>query len=260
MKIIVIDDLRDVVESSVRALRATGHEATGAQVISVPQAIGAINAAKPDAILLDIQLTEGGSEGAEVARLLKEQNYPGLIIGHSSFSQREQRRILAPHGVKHFARKGSLSILECLTGVCACEAPEIEAKKEAGDGIDVLITMHEDAAPEALKRGLEDRFSVEIAGKAERAAEKVRDFRPQVVVYETFARVTDGFSRIHHDWGHLQAKNPDLPDLADLEIKWVMLSWGHQEAKDAEERGHTFVRLPFSLAEFAEVLSKLLSR
>lgn len=257
IKVLVLDDRRDVIEEVVTALSGF-FEVTGAKVTTVEEAVEAAILTDPDAILLDIQL-DGGTEGVEVAdELLNRRCYKGLVVGHSNFSLKEQRRLLAPVGVKHFALKGSISILRCLAGTCSCEQPVRKSGEEAG-GTDLLVAMRDAFNSQAIKRGMEDHFSCEAVGEGERAAEKIRDLKPKVVLYEAFERVTDGYSSIVHDWSHLRNQDPDLPELPDLDVSWVMVSWG-QEESTAKERGHAFMRLPFRLAELREYLEKLLPR
>ncbi len=233
---------------------------SGVQVTSVPEALEAINSYEPDAILLDIQLTEGGSEGVEIAKALQDRGYQGIVIGHSSFSIREQKKLLSPFGVKHFARKGSLSVLRCLSGSCSCGQEQTAVRGEAQGGVDLLIAMRNPGVDLALKRGLEDKYSVETVETNERAAQKILDSKPKVVIYESYVQIFDLYSGIVHDWGHLQAKDPELPEVADLNISWVMLSWGSKDEEAARERGHRYMRMPFSIAELSEVLAGILAR
>lgn len=256
MKLLVLDDRADILENVVRALSGI-FEVSGAKVTSAEAALEAIKTHQPEAILLDIQLNSG-TEGVEVAKKLQRQGYQGLVIGHSSFSLKEQKALLGPYGVRHFASKGSISILLCLKGLCSCGQVGEKSEKEAG-GIDLLMSMHKHSADSAFKRALEDKFSIEVVGEGERAADKIRDLKPKVVVYEAFAHIADGYGAIAHDWHYLRAQDPELPELADLNVSWVMLSWGQEENK-AKERGHGFIRLPFRIAEFCEALEKLLAR
>lgn len=119
MKVLVLDDMEANVHHAIRYYWQ-GPEMVGETVQTVAEALAAVEKHQPDAILLDIELEKCANEGAEVARILRDRGWRGIIISHSTLAVKEQKRIMRPAGVEHHMDKGSPNFRWCLTGECIC--------------------------------------------------------------------------------------------------------------------------------------------
>jgi len=118
-QILVLDDFSQNVDMFVNHYRHT-MSVHGEVVISVHEALQAVEKYQPEVIMLDIELTNlCANEGAEVALKLKEQGYKGLIISHSSMPVEVQKEIMLASGVVHYIEKHT-SFLPCIKGECKC--------------------------------------------------------------------------------------------------------------------------------------------
>ncbi len=89
-RILVVDDIMDIAESTAMLLRMWGHEVRLAH--NGPEAIQAAAEFRPDAVVLDIGLP--GMSGYEVARHLRQRPefHRTLLIAVTGYGQEEDRR------------------------------------------------------------------------------------------------------------------------------------------------------------------------
>jgi DNA-binding NarL/FixJ family response regulator len=86
MRVVIVDDHRMVREGLKAMLRDTQVEVVG-EAENIQQALGAIEAARPEAVLLDVRLQ--GQSGLEACRLIVE-SYPDLAVVFLTVYEDEQ--------------------------------------------------------------------------------------------------------------------------------------------------------------------------
>src|SRR6202171_2949187 len=86
MRVIIVDDHRMVREGLKAMLRDTQVEVVG-EAENIQEALGAIEATKPEAVLLDVRLQ--GQSGLEACRLIVE-SYPDLAVVFLTVYEDEQ--------------------------------------------------------------------------------------------------------------------------------------------------------------------------
>jgi PAS domain S-box-containing protein len=87
LRLLVVDDNRDTVESLAMVLRLYGHEVATAS--TGPEGLRAALGQHPDVVLLDIGLP--ALDGYEVARRIREQGKKPLLIAMTGYGQAEDR-------------------------------------------------------------------------------------------------------------------------------------------------------------------------
>ena len=87
LRVLVVDDNKDTVDSLAMLLRLAGHEV--ATAASGPAALRAALSENPDVVLLDLGLP--GIDGYEVARRIREQTDKPLLIAMTGYGQAEDR-------------------------------------------------------------------------------------------------------------------------------------------------------------------------
>jgi CheY-like chemotaxis protein len=101
--VLVVDDSRDAAESLALVLRLQGHEARVA--LDGPEALDALDAFRPDAVLLDVGLP--GMDGYEVARHIRQRPAFGrtTLVAVTGYGREEDRRRAAEAGFDHHLTK-----------------------------------------------------------------------------------------------------------------------------------------------------------
>jgi CheY-like chemotaxis protein len=96
VRVLVVNDSPDNVESMALLLRLYGHDVEG--VLSGPAALRAAQAQQPDAVLLDISMP--GMDGYQVARRLRAmfRGKPLLLVAITAHGFEEDRRRCAEAG------------------------------------------------------------------------------------------------------------------------------------------------------------------
>jgi two-component system CheB/CheR fusion protein len=117
MRILVVDDNLDALESSAALLRIDGHEVQIAR--DGPSALLCVEQFKPEVVLLDIGLPD--MDGYEVARRIR--SIPGqhdtLLIAHSGYGEEEHLQRATQAGFDHHLIKpADLSQLSALVALC----------------------------------------------------------------------------------------------------------------------------------------------
>lgn len=119
LRIFIVDDNMDGLESSAAILRLDGHEIATAS--DGPEALRKIPEFLPDVILLDIGLP--GMDGYEVARCLRKipSQMKTLLIAHSGYGEAEHIRLAIQAGFDHHLVKpadlsqlSAMRVLHCL--------------------------------------------------------------------------------------------------------------------------------------------------
>jgi CheY-like chemotaxis protein len=87
LRLLVVDDNRDTVDSLAMLLRLNGHEVSTAD--SGPAGLKAALSETPDVVLLDLGLP--GIDGYEVARRIREKTDKPLLIAMTGYGQTEDR-------------------------------------------------------------------------------------------------------------------------------------------------------------------------
>jgi PAS domain S-box-containing protein len=87
LRLLVVDDSKDTVDSLAMLLRLTGHEVATAD--TGPAGLQAALAGHPDVVLLDLGLP--GIDGYEVARRIREQADVPMLIAMTGYGQPEDR-------------------------------------------------------------------------------------------------------------------------------------------------------------------------
>ena len=125
-KVLVIDDMWNVADEIHYSFSTTKAEElevlSSDAVASIEEAIRLIEKYKPDIIALDMSLTDGGEEGAEVALYLHNSSYAGLVVMISSRDKEDLVRLVGGFGITHYASKKPDKLYECISGNCSCES------------------------------------------------------------------------------------------------------------------------------------------
>jgi two-component system CheB/CheR fusion protein len=117
MRILVVDDLPDIVESMALVVRLAGHD-----VVTAADGLAALEAARkfrPDVVLLDIGLP--GMDGYEVARRLREaeETRKTMIVAVTGYGQDEDRRQAFAAGFDyHLTKPVDPDALQALLAAC----------------------------------------------------------------------------------------------------------------------------------------------
>jgi DNA-binding response OmpR family regulator len=113
-RVLVVDDDRDCAESLGLLVRLWGYEARLAY--DGPGAVRLARECRPGAVLLDIGL--GGMSGFEVARRLRQEFGPGvLLVAVTGFGHQESRRLGREAGLDAYLLKpADLDQLRALLG------------------------------------------------------------------------------------------------------------------------------------------------
>jgi len=117
MRILVVDDNVDALESSAALLRIDGHDVQTAR--DGPTALRCAQEFSPDVVLLDIGLPEmDGYEVARRLRLMPDQR-DTLLIAHSGYGEEEHLQRATQAGFDHHLIKpADLSQLSALVASC----------------------------------------------------------------------------------------------------------------------------------------------
>ena len=97
LRLLVVDDSKDTVDSLAMLLRLAGHEVSTAD--SGPTAVQAALSENPDVVLLDLGLP--GIDGYEVARRIQEKTDKPLLIAMTGYGQAEDRERSREAGFDH---------------------------------------------------------------------------------------------------------------------------------------------------------------
>jgi len=117
MRILVVDDNVDALESSGALLRIDGHDVQTAR--DGPSALLCVEQFKPEVVLLDIGLPE--MDGYEVARRIRAMpgQHDTLLIAHSGYGEEEHLQRATQAGFDHHLIKpADLSQLSALVALC----------------------------------------------------------------------------------------------------------------------------------------------
>ncbi|QIE28217.1 Protein-glutamate methylesterase/protein-glutamine glutaminase (plasmid) [Caballeronia sp. SBC1] len=117
MRILVVDDNLDALESSAALLSIDGHEVQTAR--DGPSALLCVEQFKPEVVLLDIGLPE--MDGYEVARRIRSMpgQHDTLLIAHSGYGEEEHLQRATQAGFDHHLIKpADLSQLSALVALC----------------------------------------------------------------------------------------------------------------------------------------------
>jgi two-component system, chemotaxis family, CheB/CheR fusion protein len=117
MRILVVDDNVDALESSAALLRIDGHDVQTAR--DGPTALRCVQEFSPDVVLLDIGLPE--MDGYEVARRIRSMpgQHDTLLIAHSGYGEEEHLQRATQSGFDHHLIKpADLSQLSALVASC----------------------------------------------------------------------------------------------------------------------------------------------
>ena len=117
MRILVVDDNLDALESSAALLRIDGHEVETAR--DGPSALLCVEQFKPEVVLLDIGLPD--MDGYEVARRIRSMpgQHDTLLIAHSGYGEEEHLQRATQAGFDHHLIKpADLSQLSALVALC----------------------------------------------------------------------------------------------------------------------------------------------
>ena len=85
MRLLIVDDNADTVESLAMLLRLYGHEVKSA--LTGPEGLSAALTDEPDVVLMDIGLP--GIDGYEVARHIREQTAKPTLVAMTGYGQRK---------------------------------------------------------------------------------------------------------------------------------------------------------------------------
>jgi len=99
LKVFIVDDNVDALESSATLIRLDGHDVMTA--VDGPEALRKIPDFLPDVIILDIGLP--GMDGYEVARRLRliPRLSQSMLIAHSGYGEAEHIRLASAAGFDH---------------------------------------------------------------------------------------------------------------------------------------------------------------
>jgi PAS domain S-box-containing protein len=97
LRLLVVDDSKDTVDSLAMLLRLAGHEVSTAD--SGPAALQAALSDNPDVVLLDVGLP--GIDGYEVARRIREKTDKPLLVAMTGYGQAEDRQRSKEAGFDH---------------------------------------------------------------------------------------------------------------------------------------------------------------
>ncbi|MGI4857339.1 MAG: ATP-binding protein [Janthinobacterium lividum] len=125
LRVFIVDDNIDGLESSAALLRLDGHEV--ATAADGPEALRRIPGFLPDVILLDIGLP--GMDGYEVARCLRTipSQMHTLLIAHSGYGEAEHIRLASQAGFDHhLVKPADLSQLSAMR-IAHCLKPGFQA-------------------------------------------------------------------------------------------------------------------------------------
>lgn len=95
-------------------------------ITSVETAISMIQFYKPDIILLDHELTNGGDCGLDVAVVIATKNISDALILSTSITVGYSKELTGQYrkaGIYHFPDKTFPKILQCIEGNCGCYLP-----------------------------------------------------------------------------------------------------------------------------------------
>lgn len=112
IRILVVDDDRDVANSLTLLLSMEGYESRS--VYEAQQAASEVEAFRPDVVLLDIGLP--GMDGYEVARQIRARDgHQPVLVAVSGYGREEDRRLSEQAGFDaHFVKPMELGELERL--------------------------------------------------------------------------------------------------------------------------------------------------
>lgn len=120
--ILIIDDQQAHVLPIITMYTWAEHPIEACVTRSYDRARQAIERARPDILILDINLTDNGKEGVKLAEYASGIGIK-MIIAHSSYPKTAQRYLLEPFGVEHFVEKDDLAGLRrCIEHQCTCTA------------------------------------------------------------------------------------------------------------------------------------------
>lgn len=126
-RILIVDDLYSIVETTPELIEfflGNFFSASGIATTSIDEAITAIKNYKPDIILLDHELTIGGNEGLEIAKIINTSSLKSetVVISTSTLvnSSWELTEEYRKNGVRHFSGKNFDEIKKCLEHKCNC--------------------------------------------------------------------------------------------------------------------------------------------
>jgi len=117
MRVLVVDDNVDALESSAALLRIDGHDVQTAR--DGPAALLCVEQFSPEVVLLDIGLP--GMDGYEVARRIRAMpdQHDTLLIAHSGYGEEEHLHRATQAGFDHHLIKpADLSQLSALVALC----------------------------------------------------------------------------------------------------------------------------------------------
>jgi PAS domain S-box-containing protein len=97
LRLLIVDDNRDTVDSLAMLLRLSGHDVSTAD--SGPAALQTALSETPDAVVLDLGLP--GIDGYEVARRIREKTDKMLLIAMTGYGQPEDRERSREAGFRH---------------------------------------------------------------------------------------------------------------------------------------------------------------
>lgn len=118
-KVLIVDDERDLVVTCVRLLRQLGHTCLAAH--TGPEAIGLIDAERPNLVVTDLRLPVGS--GLAVARHARRASPPVPVILTTAYVSRETRQEAQEAGAAVYLPK-PFSTAEFLDAVrCALTGP-----------------------------------------------------------------------------------------------------------------------------------------
>jgi PAS domain S-box-containing protein len=115
LRLLVVDDSKDTVDSLAMLLRLSGHEVSTAD--SGPAGLQAALSEAPDVVLLDVGLP--GMDGYQVARRIREKTDKPLLIAMTGYGQPEDRQRSQEAGFEYHLVKPvePVKLLDLLTEV-----------------------------------------------------------------------------------------------------------------------------------------------
>ena len=104
LRVVIVDDNRDIVLTTIELLRAYGHEATGCY--NGDEVFACAREFAPDVVILDIGLP--GKSGWEVAQQIRSRlpgKQPLLIAMSGEFTKRADKMLAEMYGFDHYLVK-----------------------------------------------------------------------------------------------------------------------------------------------------------